>query len=161
AAPAKHSKKPPAAKKSPSSVKRVYYFGPGKTEGRADMKDLLGGKGANLADMTLAGLPVPPGFTITTESCGEYNDAGQRLPRGLMEEVRGNIARVEKASGKKFGDPKNPLLLACRSGAKMSMPGMMDTDLNVGMNDRDVEGMAERTGNRRVDYDSYRRLTNI
>src|SRR5690242_10565330 len=101
-----------------ASVKRVYYFGPGKTEGRADMKDLLGGKGANLADMTTAGLPVPAGFTITTETCGEYNAADQKLPRGLMDEVRANIAKVEKASGKKFGDPRNPLLLACRSGAK-------------------------------------------
>jgi pyruvate,orthophosphate dikinase len=161
AAPAKRSKKAPASKKSSSAVKRVYYFGPGKTEGRADMKDLLGGKGANLADMTLAGLPVPLGFTITTESCGEYNDAGQRLPRGLMEEVRANIARVEKASGKKFGDPHNPLLLACRSGAKMSMPGMMDTVLNIGMNDAVVEGMANLTGNERFAYDSYRRLINM
>ena len=121
--------------------KRVYFFGNGKAEGNATMKDLLGGKGANLADMTLVPLPVPPGFTITTETCGEYNDAGQKLPKGLMEEVRANIAKVEKASGKKFGDPKNPLLLACRSGAKMSMPGMMDTVLNIGMNDAVVEGM--------------------
>src|SRR3977135_3871824 len=82
-----------------AKVKRVYYFGPGKTEGRADMKDLLGGKGANLADMTTAGLPVPPGFTITTDSCGDYNDAGQKLPKGLMDEVRANIAKVEKATG--------------------------------------------------------------
>src|SRR5690242_7755049 len=88
--------------KGKTAAKRVYYFGPGKTEGRADMKDLLGGKGANLADMTTAGLPVPPGFTITTETCGEYNDAGQKLPKGLMDEVRVNIAKIEKASGKKF-----------------------------------------------------------
>src|SRR6266498_4809421 len=119
-------------------VKRVYFFGNGKAEGGADMKDLLGGKGANLADMTKVPLPVPPGFTITTETCGEYNDAGQKLPRGLMDEVRANIARVEKAAGKKFGDPKNPLLVAARSGAKMSMPGMMDTVLNIGLNDRVV-----------------------
>src|SRR5205085_208251 len=150
-----------AGGKKSSSVKRVYYFGPGKTEGRADMKDLLGGKGANLADMTTAGLPVPAGFTITTETCGEYNDAGQKLPRGLMEEVRANIAKVEKASGKRFGDPKNPLLLACRSGAKMSMPGMMDTVLNIGMNDAVVEGMAKLSGNQRFAYDSYRRLINM
>src|ERR1044072_4612465 len=92
-------------------VKRVYFFGNGKAEGGADMKDLLGGKGANLADMTKVPLPVPPGFTITTDTSGDYNDAGQKLPRGLIEEVKANIARVEKATGKKFGDPKNPLLL--------------------------------------------------
>src|SRR5882724_8858698 len=163
AAPAKvaSSGKKSPARSSGKSVKRVYYFGPGKTEGRADMKDLLGGKGANLADMTTAGLPVPAGFTITTETCGEYNDAVQKLPRGLMEEVRANIARVEKASGKKFGDPKNPLLLACRSGAKMSMPGMMDTVLNIGMNDAVCEGMVKLTGNERFAYDSYRRLINM
>jgi pyruvate,orthophosphate dikinase len=151
----------PAAGKKGAAAKRVYYFGPGKTEGRADMKDLLGGKGANLADMTTAGLPVPPGFTITTETCGDYNDAGQKLPRGLMDEVRTNIAKVEKASGKKFGDPRNPLLLACRSGAKMSMPGMMDTVLNIGLNDTVVAGMARLTGNERFAYDSYRRLINM
>jgi pyruvate,orthophosphate dikinase len=150
-----------AAGKRGAAAKRVYYFGPGKTEGRADMKDLLGGKGANLADMTTAGLPVPAGFTITTETCGEYNDAGQRLPKGLMDEVRANLAKVEKASGKKFGDPKNPLLVACRSGAKMSMPGMMDTVLNIGLNDTVVAGMAKLTGNERFAYDSYRRLINM
>ena len=142
-------------------VKRVYYFGNGKAEGNATMKDLLGGKGANLADMTLVPLPVPPGFTITTDTCGDYNDAGQKLPRGLMEEVRANIAKVEKATGKKFGDPKNPLLVAARSGAKFSMPGMMDTVLNIGMNDRVVEGLATLSGNARFAYDSYRRLINM
>src|SRR3954462_7315112 len=150
-----------AGGKKSSSVKRVYYFGPGKTEGRAEMKDLLGGKGANLADMTTAGLPVPPGFPITTETCKEYNDAGQKLPRGLMDEVKDNLRKVEKASGKKFGDAGNPLLLACRSGARMSMPGMMDTVLNIGMNDEVVAGMAELTGNERFAYDSYRRLINM
>jgi pyruvate,orthophosphate dikinase len=144
-----------------TGTKRVYYFGPGKTEGRADMKDLLGGKGANLADMTTAGLPVPAGFTITTATCAEYNDARQRLPAGLMNEVRANIAKVERASGKKFGNPRNPLLLACRSGAKISMPGMMDTVLNIGMNDEVVQGMADLTGNERFAYDSYRRLINM
>src|SRR4051812_9075733 len=108
------------AKRGP---KRVYFFGNGKAEGGAHLKDLLGGKGANLADMTLVPLPVPPGFTITTETCGEYNDAGQKLPDGLMEEVRANIVKVEAASGKKFGDAANPLLVAARSGAKFSMPG--------------------------------------
>src|SRR5258706_8749315 len=159
--PAKSIKRPIVKSIGKAAAKRVYYFGPGKTEGRADMKDLLGGKGANLADMTTAGLPVPPGFTITTESCGEYNDASQKLPRGLMDEVRANIAKVEKASGKKFGDPNNPLLLACRSGAKMSMPGMMDTVLNIGLNDEVVAGMANLTGNERFAYDSYRRLINM
>ncbi len=145
----------------PAGVKRVYFFGNGKAEGRADMKDLLGGKGANLADMTLVPLPVPPGFTITTDTCGDYNDAGQKLPKGLMEEVRANIARVEKATGKKFGDVNNPLLVAARSGAKMSMPGMMDTVLNIGLNDEVVVGLAKLSGNERFAYDSYRRLINM
>ena len=142
-------------------TKRVYFFGNGKAEGNANMKDLLGGKGANLADMTLVPLPVPPGFTITTETCGEYNDAGQKLPRGLMEEVRANVAKVEKATNKRFGDPRNPLLVAARSGAKFSMPGMMDTVLNIGMNDQVVQGLADLSGNERFAYDSYRRLINM
>src|SRR6185312_11248294 len=138
--------KKPAGKKA---VKRVYFFGNGKAEGNAGMKHLLGGKGANLADMTTVPLPVPPGFTITTETCGEYNDAGQKLPRGLMEEVRKNVAKVERATKKKFGNPKNPLLVAARSGAKFSMPGMMDTVLNIGLSDAAVEGLAKLTGNER------------
>src|SRR5438477_5868596 len=151
-----------AAKKGRKrATKRVYFFGNGKAEGGADMKDLLGGKGANLADMTKVPLPVPPGFTITTETCGEYNDASQKLPRGLMDDVRANIAKVEKATGKKFGDPNNPLLVSARSGAKMSMPGMMDTVLNIGMNDQVVLGLARLTGNERFAYDSYRRLINM
>ncbi|MGN6625099.1 MAG: pyruvate, phosphate dikinase [Tepidisphaeraceae bacterium] len=163
----KKSAKRPATKpaaapaKSGKGIKRVYFFGAGKAEGRAEMKDLLGGKGANLADMTLAGLPVPPGFTITTETCGEYNKAGQKMPKELMAEVRANIAKVEKATGKKFGDAKNPLLVAARSGAKMSMPGMMDTVLNIGMNDQVVQGLAKLAGNERFAYDSYRRLINM
>src|SRR5215207_1056105 len=144
-----------------SKRKRVYFFGNGKAEGGADMKDLLGGKGANLADMTKVPLPVPPGFTITTDTCGDYNDAGQVLPRGLMEEVRVNIAKVEKATGKRFGDPKNPLLVAARSGAKFSMPGMMDTVLNIGLSDAAVEGLAALSNNPRFAYDSYRRLINM
>src|ERR1700729_2090873 len=117
----------PVKKSKPSkskTVNRVYFFGNGKAEGGAHLKDLLGGKGANLADMTTVPLPVPPGFTITTETCGDYNDLGQKLPKGLMEEVKGHLVRVEKTTGKKFGDPGNPLLLAVRSGAKVSMPGM-------------------------------------
>ena len=153
-----------SAKAAPArgkAVKRVYFFGNGKAEGNAGMKDLLGGKGANLADMTLVPLPVPPGFTITTDTCGDYNDAGQKLPPGLMDEVRANIARVEKATGKKFGDPANPLLVAARSGAKMSMPGMMDTVLNIGLSDAAVDGIAKLAGNERFAYDSYRRLINM
>jgi pyruvate,orthophosphate dikinase len=148
-------------KSSAKSVKRVYFFGNGKAEGGAHLKDLLGGKGANLADMTLVPLPVPPGFTITTETCGDYNDLGQKLPKGLMDEVKTHLARVEKTTGKKFGDPKNPLLVAVRSGAKVSMPGMMDTVLNIGLNDAVVTGMAELTNNERFAYDSYRRLINM
>ncbi len=158
-APAK--KAPVAVKGKVNRVKRVYFFGAGKAEGNASMKDLLGGKGANLADMTLAGLPVPPGFTITTESCGDYNKAGGKMPAGLMDEVRANIAKMEKATGKKFGDPTNPLLVAARSGAKMSMPGMMDTVLNIGLSDIAVEGLAKLAGNTRFAYDSYRRLINM
>jgi pyruvate,orthophosphate dikinase len=155
-----------AAKKAPTKsaskkIKRVYFFGAGKAEGKADQKLLLGGKGANLADMTLAGLPVPPGFTITTETCKEYNDLKQKMPAGLLEEVKEHLARTEKASGKKFGDPKNPLLLAVRSGAAISMPGMMDTVLNVGLNDVVVEGLAQLTNNARFAYDCYRRLINM
>jgi pyruvate,orthophosphate dikinase len=155
AKPAKSIAKPAKA------VKRVYFFGNGKAEGGAHLKDLLGGKGANLADMTVVPLPVPPGFTITTDTCGDYNDAGQKLPKGLMEEVRANVARVEKATGKKFGDPSNPLLVAARSGAKMSMPGMMDTVLNIGLSDLAVDGLAKLSANERFAYDSYRRLINM
>src|SRR5450755_781501 len=150
-----------AKSSSAKSVKRVYFFGNGKAEGGAHLKDLLGGKGANLADMTLVPLPVPPGFTITTDTCGDYNDAGQKLPKGLMDEVRLNITKVEKATGKKFGDVDNPLLVAARSGAKMSMPGMMDTVLNIGLNDNVVLGLAKLSGNERFAYDSYRRLINM
>jgi pyruvate,orthophosphate dikinase len=162
----KSVKKSKSAKPSPkpaakAAVKRVYFFGNGKGEGRGDMKELLGGKGANLADMTNIGLPVPPGFTITTESCGIYNDLGQKFPKGLMDEVRSYMHRLEKVSGKTFGDPTNPLLVSCRSGAKDSMPGMMDTVLNIGLNDAVVEGMAQLTSNPRFAYDSYRRLINM
>jgi len=143
------------------ATKRVYFFGNGKAEGGANLKELLGGKGANLADMTSIGLPVPPGFTITTETCAEYNRGGQKLPKGLMDEVQDHLRRVEKATGKKFGDPGNPLLLSVRSGAKISMPGMMDTVLNLGLTDAVTEGMAQLTGNERFAYDSYRRLINM
>ena len=162
-APAKKvvKKATPARAASGKGVKRVYFFGNGKAEGRADMKDLLGGKGSNLADMTLVPLPVPPGFTITTDTCGDYSDAGGVMPAGTMDEVRANIRKVEQATGKKFGDSKNPLLVAARSGAKMSMPGMMDTVLNIGLNDEAVDGLAALAGNERFAYDSYRRLINM
>jgi pyruvate,orthophosphate dikinase len=157
--PAKSAKPANAAKST--GVKRVYFFGAGKAEGNATQKLLLGGKGANLADMTLAGLPVPPGFTITTETCAEYNNLKQKMPAGLMDEVKDHLARTEKATGKKFGDAKNPLLLACRSGAAISMPGMMDTVLNIGLNDVVVEGLAQLTNNARFAYDCYRRLIHM
>jgi pyruvate,orthophosphate dikinase len=143
------------------SSKMVYFFGKGKTEGKGSMKDLLGGKGANLADMTSIGLPVPPGFTITTDTCARYYEEGKRLPTGLMGDVRRNIATLEQFTGKKFGDSANPLLVSVRSGAKSSMPGMMDTILNLGLTDAAVEGLAKATGNRRFAYDAYRRLLNM
>src|SRR5207244_8643669 len=121
-------------------AKYVYFFGSGKAEGRADMKDLLGGKGANLAEMTNIGLPVPPGFTITTEVCNEYIRTG-KLPGGLMEQVQSALAEIERDMGKKLGDPANPLLLSVRSGARFSMPGMMDTVLNLGLNEETLQGL--------------------
>ncbi|MGD9790563.1 MAG: pyruvate, phosphate dikinase [Phycisphaerales bacterium] len=141
--------------------KMVFFFGKTKTEGRAEMKQLLGGKGANLADMTSIGLPVPPGFTITTDTCAAYYKAGQRLPHGLMNEVHKNIAMLEKETGKKFGSNDNPLLVSVRSGAAVSMPGMMDTILNLGLTDAAVVGLANATGNTRFAYDAYRRLINM
>ncbi len=150
-----------ASAKGKSKVKRVYFFGGGKAEGKSDQKLLLGGKGANLHDMTSAGLPVPPGFTITTESCAEYNKLGGKMPAGLMDEVKTHLARLEKVTGKKFGDASDPLLVSVRSGAAVSMPGMMDTVLNLGLTDAATEGLAKLTGNTRFAYDSYRRLINM
>jgi pyruvate,orthophosphate dikinase len=144
-----------------SADKMIYYFGQTKTEGNASQRQLLGGKGANLADMTSIGLPVPPGFTITTEVCDLYYKHKSKLPPGLMDEVRKNVAILEKETGKKFGDSKLPLLVSVRSGAAASMPGMMNTILNLGMNDQSVVGMAEATQNERFAYDSYRRLINM
>jgi len=135
-------------------TKRVYDF----SEGGRDMRDLLGGKGANVAEMTRLGLPVPKGFTITTEACIEYLRNDHAFPPGLEEEVSAHLAGLEEAAGKRLGDPANPLLVSVRSGAKFSMPGMMDTVLNLGLNDRSVEGLAARTGNPRFAYDSYRRF---
>ena len=151
-------------KATPSKLqanKMVFYFGKSKTEGNATQKVLLGGKGANLADMCSIGLPVPPGFTITTETCAAYYRAGQRLPVGLMNEVHKYVNLLEKETGKKFGSAENPLLVSVRSGAAVSMPGMMDTILNLGLTDAAVEGLASKTGNRRFAFDSYRRLINM
>ena len=137
-----------------TTQKRVWLF----REGNADMRNLLGGKGANLAEMTNAGLPVPPGLTITTETCMEYINSGNKMPDGVMDEVKAALADVEKQTGKKFGDSENPLLVSVRSGARLSMPGMMETILNLGMNDKTVEGMIKLTNNPRFCYDSYRRF---
>lgn len=143
-------------------VKRVYTFGNGLAEGRADMRNLLGGKGANLAEMNLIGVPVPPGFTITTDVCNEYYELGkEKVVALLQEEVKAAIANVESLMNCKFGDVENPLLLSVRSGARASMPGMMDTILNLGLNDTVVEGMAAKTGNPRFAYDAYRRFVQM
>jgi pyruvate,orthophosphate dikinase len=138
--------------------KRTYFFGGGKAEGTKEMKNLLGGKGANLAEMANIGLPVPPGFTITTDVCTEFYAGGKKLPKALDGDVRAQIARMEKVVGAKFGDAKNPLLVSVRSGARASMPGMMDTILNLGLNDKTAEGLAAKSGNERFAYDSYRRF---
>ncbi len=139
-------------------MKSVYFFSKGQTEGNATMKELLGGKGANLAEMAELGIPVPPGFTITTEVCAHYQAHDGAYPEALDEEVRENLIKLEQATDKSFGDADNPLLVSVRSGAAVSMPGMMDTILNLGLNDETVVGLAEKSGNERFAYDSYRRL---
>jgi pyruvate,orthophosphate dikinase len=141
-----------------AQVKHVYFFGAGKADGKADMKKLLGGKGANLAEMTNLGIPVPPGFTITTDVCRYYYDNDKIYPADLDDQIKEALGKVEEIMGMKFGDPKNPLLFSVRSGAAESMPGMMETILNVGLNDETVEGLAVKTNNPRFAYDSYRRL---
>ena len=142
--------------------KRVYLFGNGQAEGRADMKNLLGGKGANLAEMNLIGVPVPPGFTITTEVCTEYNQLGKNAVIELISaDVEAAIKQVEKSTGTSFGDGNNPCLVSVRSGARVSMPGMMDTVLNLGMNNEAVEGVAKKSGNPRFAWDSYRRFVQM
>ncbi len=151
-------------KATPSKLqahKMVFYFGKTRVDGEMSQKLLLGGKGANLADMCSIGLPVPPGFTITTETCAAYYRAGQRLPVGLMNEVHKYVNMLEKETGKKFGSPDNPMLVSVRSGAAVSMPGMMDTILNLGLTDQAVEGLAVKTKNKRFAYDAYRRLINM
>ncbi len=143
-------------------MKRVYTFGDGKAEGNADMRNLLGGKGANLAEMNLLGMPVPPGFTITTEVCNEYTQYGRdEVVKRIANDVKAAIAHVEELTGKKFNDPANPLLVSVRSGARASMPGMMDTVLNLGMNDATVESLAQKSGNPRFAWDSYRRFVQM
>lgn len=142
--------------------KRVYTFGNGAAEGRADMKNLLGGKGANLAEMNLIGVPVPPGFTITTEVCTEYNELGRNyVVDVLKEDVKNAVSHIEELTGTKFGDKENPCLVSVRSGARVSMPGMMDTVLNLGLNDDSVEGIAKKSGNERFAWDSYRRFVQM
>jgi len=138
--------------------RRIYSFGGGKADGNKDMKDVLGGKGAGLAEMSNIGIPVPPGFTITTEVCLEYYRAGKKLPKALDAEMRRALEKVEALTGKGFGDPANPLLVSVRSGARVSMPGMMDTVLNLGLNDTTVEGLVARSANPRFAWDSYRRF---
>ncbi len=143
-------------------MKRIYTFGNGKAEGRADMKNLLGGKGANLAEMNLIGVPVPPGFTITTEVCTEYNEQGKDAIVALLKnDVEKAINHIEELTGNKFNDSENPLLVSVRSGARVSMPGMMDTVLNLGMNDHVVEALARKSGNPRFAWDSYRRFVQM
>jgi len=161
---AKAKKKKVAKKAKPKepSISRgpklSYFFGAGKSEGSQKLKDLLGGKGSGLAEMTLIGAPVPPGFTISTDVCNMFYKNNMRLPQKLSNDVKSQLKRVEKIMGARFGDPQNPLLLSVRSGAKFSMPGMMDTILNLGLNDKTVQGLINKGGNERFAYDSYRRF---
>lgn len=140
------------------ATKSVYFFGGGKAEGKGTMKNLLGGKGANLAEMASLGIPVPAGFTITTEMCTAYYENKGKLPKHVYDEVTKAMAKVEKVMKKKFGASKNPLLMSVRSGARMSMPGMMDTVLNIGLCSKTIPGLIEKSGDARFVYDSYRRL---
>ena len=142
-------------------TKYVYFFGNGEADGRGEMKNLLGGKGANLAEMTAIGLPVPPGFTISTEVCTAYYKYERNYPACLPEEVTANMLMVEEVVGNRFGDPANPLLVSVRSGARASMPGMMDTILNLGLNDATVQGVIAKSGDARFAYDAYRRFVQM
>src|SRR5262245_42776558 len=141
-----------------SKTKYVYFFGGGRAEGDGSQKELLGGKGAGLAEMTEIGLPVPGGFTITVEACEYFHKNGQTWPKGMEKEVREHLSRLEKLTRKNLGDPKDPLLVSVRSGAARSMPGMMETILNLGLNDESVEGLATTTSNPRFAWDAYRRF---
>ncbi|MBR2967203.1 MAG: hypothetical protein IKC35_00310 [Clostridia bacterium] len=136
------------------SKKFVYLF----SEGNTSMRALLGGKGANLAEMTSLGLPVPQGFTVSTEACTQYYEDGRKINKEIEDQIFAALAKIEEMYGKKFGDENDPLLVSVRSGARASMPGMMDTILNLGLNDKAVEGLAKKTGNPRFAYDSYRRF---
>ena len=149
---------PPADRPHAAAKRYIYAWGGGHAEGDATMRDLLGGKGAGLAEMTNAGLPVPPGFTITTEACNDYFTAGEQLPAGLWDDVLAAVREVEGLTGKGFGDAADPLLVSVRSGAKFSMPGMMDTVLNLGLNEETLNGMVALTGNERFGWDAYRRF---
>src|SRR5207244_4047871 len=144
--------------RNPKSRKHVYFFGNGKADGNRNMKDLLGGKGSGLAEMTNAGLPVPPGFTISTEVCNIYYQEKQKIPAAIDREIAEQLKKLEKAADATLGSTDNPLLVSVRSGAKFSMPGMMDTILNLGLTDDSVEGLKRRTNNGRFAFDSYRRF---
>ena len=139
-------------------MKTVYFFGDGSADGQANMKNLLGGKGANLAEMTNLGIPVPAGLTITTDVCTYYYDNSQSFPDQLEKQLKESVNKIEKAMSKDFGNPENPLLLSVRSGARMSMPGMMETVLNVGLTSKTIPGLIKKTNNERFVYDAYRRL---
>src|SRR6204780_587569 len=142
-------------------MKYVHFFGAGKADGTGDMRDLLGGKGAGLAEMTRIGLPVPAGFTITTETCDYYFKHNRQFPKDLRAEVEKNLQRLEKLTRKRLGDAKDPLLVSVRSGSARSMPGMMETILNLGLNDASVAGLAKTTANPRFAYDAYRRFVQM
>src|SRR5438094_4774454 len=150
--------RPTVAGKRTKTPRYVYYFGDGHADGSGGMKPLLGGKGANLHEMTRIGLPVPPGFTIDTEVCSYFYDHNRAYPPQLQAQVAAAMAKVEKSTGKRFGDQERPLLVSVRSGARDSMPGMMDTILNLGMNDEVVEIVARKSHNKRFAWDSYRRF---
>ncbi len=141
--------------------KWVYFFGAGKAEGDGTWRDLLGGKGAGLAEMTKIGLPVPAGFTISTEACDYFYKNGKKYPPEMKKQVADNVAKLERATKKQLGDPKNPLLVSVRSGSARSMPGMMETILNLGLNDRSVASLASTTRNERFAYDAYRRFVQM
>src|SRR3989338_3853296 len=147
-----------SGKSKATKKKFVYFFGSGKAEGNAGMKPLLGGKGANLAEMTNLGIPVPVGFTITAEACALFYEQGKKWPSGLEAEVEKNLTKLEESMGAKFGDRENPLLVSVRSGAAVSMPGMMDTVLNLGLNSDVVQGLIIKTENERFAWDAYRRF---
>ncbi len=144
-----------------ADMKLVYRFGNGFADGNAKMRDLLGGKGANLAEMCHLGLPVPPGFTLTTSVCRHFNDHAENFPDGLTADVDAALADLGAGLGKKFGDPENLMLVSVRSGSRVSMPGMMDTVLNLGLNDTTVEALADQSGDPRFAWDSYRRFLQI